>query len=1672
MRRHGLKKGLSLLLVFCMILSLLPMTALAEEISEPSAAVEEQSPASGDTTAVDTGEDQQDEAGTGETSEAGTGETGEAGTGEAAEAGTGETGEAGTGETGEAGTGETGEAGTGEESKSTIDKITDILGDFLGTISGEKSEEEAAQDEANAKAAELALSKAAAEEAAAQQAAEEAAAKAAAEQLEADLKAVLTVEATKDARDTSGDDFYKVVHLDAGRKYFSVESIKAIIDTMAAAGYNQLELYLSDNQGFRFALDDMTITTSYGTYDLRASLGDGYPDGSKYPDGSGKYLTQDDMDTIIDYAEKNHIEIVPCINTPGHMGAILEEFSDFRYSGSRSSIDLENPKAVAFALAIVKKYADYFDGKGCNFFNIGADEYANDLSTMGFAGLYSSGKYQRFVDYLNAAAQIVINEGMTPRAFNDGIYYNYNNYKNDTSYSINKAIQVCYWSSGWGGYDLAPAATISQQGHEMINTHSDYYWVLGNSNWQCSAEKAAGFDYTLFSGDKTISTAKGAMFCIWCDVGNADGQDGGTAVVSATADVITAFGSALPVADRGNGTAEHPYVMTDAKNADVLEGLKLGESCYLTMGKEVNWKTSDPSVLKIEAVGASAVASSYVLEESEDVTATTVKVTATGIGEATLYAGTEAFDSSVEPEKEKTITVTVGKTAIETVDNANYAGAYTTEDPHIATVQVTGTNSTEPTVTYTQASVTCNTLIRRDSNNWTAANNYYYTPDGTNYYPVYAKRSVDWSWSSFAYVYTYTWGYSTTSSADNVTEIGTQSTTDTSTTPNITVYTKSTTDGTPASTIITFTGVSVGTTYVTIGDTKYTIEVKPVDLSNVTPLTVEFWITNRQVDATVNGGSAQSMSIAATETNIYSANGVLFSSLVPATGTQDGNPMVFWKGTRLASNNTQTTGGGVDKTNAGTDFAYIRYWEDGNGGYCWAYSADRVTWTNVASGDQIVAYYLQKTEVTDEITTQVVDWGVVPSTSYSSDSFVLVDFAVKYESGELTPSSFPVSGKTMAFHCASGDATVDYIGDSTRWYNRYRNIGLIRAEETRDYEVYMITVTPTNDSNTRQVAGNANTATSYTYDGTEKVIWVDDEANLGDFADESLHYTGISGDIIYSVGGDPIVPGLEIFNRHGMLVTYYVRAKVTPDSLAVHYIDQTANQEFYSYNIAVKSGTLFHENIGLANPWKGDLANGSVTNLQNKTQTVSADLSTMPAIGAQYRYSEYTCEKVARSEDGKDVYLYYTFNNTHSFVVDFGLPLDISISSDLGISGDWTDAAVTGADYGTATVSADKQTVNYTPTKVLKEIETLYLTLTGEDESTTHSTTHTIYIYPATTVYYEEGFMTLTGFTGGSKGTEKQATEAVGKKQNVYGYDGAYLKMSSSQAESNAVGNTASFSFTGTGVDIYANCGTDTGTVLITVKKGSNIVKVLTVDTHMENGLTAVTGKENNKQAVEAKNVPIASIDGLTYGDYSVTIEHVASKLGAKKSVYLDGFRVHGTLGPKHAAYNADGENSPKIVELRDLVLKVQLNADASSSDLAAYKEQLNLLTDSQIYRAAVISFVEDGYVEDGSVSQTAASQEDKIVKDLVDNGPKNEVYLAPGETLVFTIDQAAQVGVKCLNGGSGTIESTGGTTTTSVTAQTDMFYAVAAGTVTISNPSSNSGTTLAVTELKFTSNT
>ena len=359
---------------------------------------------------------------------------------------------------------------------------------------------------------------------------------------------------------------YSIVHVDCGRKYFSPTYLKQIIDSAKAGGFNQVELYLSDNQGFRLALDDMTITTDYGTYDLTRALGDGYNTSDKTTDGSGKYLTQSEMTDIIKYANGKGIDIVPCINVPGHMGAILEEFTSFRYSGSKSSIYLENKKAIQFSLEITRKYAKYFKEQGVKYYNIGADEYANDINAgMGFARLENQGKMSLFYDFLNKAAEVVVSEGLIPRAFNDGIYYanddswaTLSDENGEIKYPYLTQIQVCYWSSGWGySYNLASATTIAKH-NPIINTNGDYYWILGGS--KCTADSAKDFKYKKFIGNSTINAPEGAMFCIWCDYGDTDGADDGKKVADDTAPVIVAFGGTLPetknLVTNGGGTTD------------------------------------------------------------------------------------------------------------------------------------------------------------------------------------------------------------------------------------------------------------------------------------------------------------------------------------------------------------------------------------------------------------------------------------------------------------------------------------------------------------------------------------------------------------------------------------------------------------------------------------------------------------------------------------------------------------------------------------------------------------------------------------------------------------------------------------------------------------------------------------------------------------------------------------------------------------------------------------------------------------------------------------------------------------------------------------------------------------------------------------------------------------
>lgn len=1508
-----------------------------------------------------------------------------------------------------------------------------------------------------------------------------------------------------------------IVMLDAGRKYYSVDSIKQIIDNAAAAGFGYIMLGVG-NDGMRFLLDDMSLTVNGTTYESDAVKSAIHAGNEAYYNFAVDELTQSEMDAVLAYAKEKGMGVIPMLNTPGHMDAILAAATSLTgtncaYSGSARTIDVTNSTAVAFTQAFVQKYVDYFASKGCKYFNMGADEYANDkylnYTGMGFGKLLDDGNYGDYITYINTLANMIDAAGMTPMAFNDGIYYG----KNDGYGTVSDKIVVCYWSSGWGNYSPASASYLKEKGFKLVNTHGDYYWVLGKPDAQCSASKAKNFDIKSFPGS-TINDPSGAMFCIWADYPDAETE---ASVISKTADTIAAFGATLPkiddnktVSDEATGVSVTAPGLTGITVAAVdkgteLDGKKVAGAWNIELTTE-NGSYTDSATVSIP-VGKEWL--SYKLTggvlESDGTTVTSDPNSKVENGVLTFTAKHFSTVVVLAEEKQVPITVTVGGTEPVTVDG-EVSSAYTDD---FVTVKTETKNKDQ---TYIPAKLAIDTLYVSTKKNDTAptllltfedaGNGQYYIKNGNGQYisPLASYHGVSWRYSvstgnkAAVDITTHTDGSIVISRSFKYSGIWYDETTAYLTISGSSFAAKSTATNLylygvepVKQTTISFTGKKAGTTRVKIGDVLYIITVSPENLDNVSPLTIEYWITNKRVsEGTTYSASTNSKSLTAAEA--HKEDGVELKRIVPETGRiyQSNATAVYWKGRRLPSSDKQTEDKGVDKTvtATGTDVTRVRYW-----GGAWQYSGDGKTWTSFATGDQFVAYYLQKTTVTEEIQTEVADWG--ENFPYSINQYVLVDYAVKLESGERVPDKFPITNKTQVFHCTHGDLAC--AQDSSG--NYYRNIGYIRAKETADYEVYMITLTPTSDSINTTLASNAysiGTQQSNFYAGTEKVIWVDDEANLGDFADESKHFTSINGDFSYSVGGEPAVPGLQIYDLHGMLITYYVRTKTTEDSLTVHYIDKTANQEFYSYNIAVAQGTYFNANIGLnKDAWKGPLVNGEVTNLKGNIQTVSADLSTLPALSAQYRYSDYTCVEVTRSEadaetgtpGGKEVYLYYTFNSKHTFVVDFGVPLKIG-AKDINLSETgWTTAKVNNVSeyealYGTAKISLNEG-LTYTLTKPMQGVETLQVTLGKEGEK---PATHTIYLIPATTVYYEQNVATY------SNGWELQGTAiAADKYQETqkgrtagcnFGYDPYYkenqLGANGSVMYTTTPGESAQLTFKGTGMELYLRTQNANNTSELTETDATNhsymLVQVYAGDTADANNLKRMSFVDVNNLFVQSKigygyNTPCWTVDGMTYGTYTVVVRYVK---GTTYGLAIDGFRVTNTLNPDNATtkdfYAAVGEANMQTAEIRNMVL-AQANVNNAIFGMSApmyqvgVKEVLDAVFDDKdvISGATIID-------SNGTVDTNVTVDEN-----LVNIGPKNEIYLKNGQAVVMQIPSTystVQVGMRSLTGTP--VQYKINTEEKTMNSTVDMYYKVslAEGKLVIQNVS---GGILALTKLKVT---
>ncbi len=327
----------------------------------------------------------------------------------------------------------------------------------------------------------------------------------------------------------------RAVSLDNGRKYFSVTWIKEFIREMSWARMNTLVLHFSEEMG-------LGIESKRYPW-LAGRDGDLCVAASITTDNS--CLTQGDVAEIVNYAKLYHVEIIPSLDSPGHMNYIVKKFnekcasSDYSFSydgktytakagseignyfhynnktsivqGSRNKaysrgIDISNETAVAFTRSLIEEYATLFAELGCTKFDIGGDEllgWGTAISSsvpkwqqldhwktyaIERTGNSKAVAYDGFLLYMNDLYNLVTDLGYTSvRMWNDDALRSA-----DTGWTgvveLNSNIDIWYWSAT-ANSKQNNVWTYLNEGYQVYNILDDYnYYVLNDDYFSSSRD--------------------------------------------------------------------------------------------------------------------------------------------------------------------------------------------------------------------------------------------------------------------------------------------------------------------------------------------------------------------------------------------------------------------------------------------------------------------------------------------------------------------------------------------------------------------------------------------------------------------------------------------------------------------------------------------------------------------------------------------------------------------------------------------------------------------------------------------------------------------------------------------------------------------------------------------------------------------------------------------------------------------------------------------------------------------------------------------------------------------------------------------------------------------------------------------------------------------------------
>ncbi len=292
--------------------------------------------------------------------------------------------------------------------------------------------------------------------------------------------------------------------VDNGRKYYTTRWLASHIRDRSYLKMNVFHWHLCDDQGFRI-------------------------ESSTHPEVvSMPHYTKQEIGDLLALARRYHVTVVPEIDMPAHMGALLANHPELKLvsaSGAvnHSKIDLSKPAVYTFAADLVNEYLPLFPGA---VWHVGADEYLTPDEYANYPQLqqYARTRYgagasgpDTYLGFINYVDDLVKAQGHRLRIWNDGLW-------GGAKVSVNTDIEVEHWADAGMSPDQ-----LAGRGQQILNANGDYlYYVLGTGWKPDPAAMYSSFRPGLFANARTLaegdSQLRGAELAIWADAPYAESE--------------------------------------------------------------------------------------------------------------------------------------------------------------------------------------------------------------------------------------------------------------------------------------------------------------------------------------------------------------------------------------------------------------------------------------------------------------------------------------------------------------------------------------------------------------------------------------------------------------------------------------------------------------------------------------------------------------------------------------------------------------------------------------------------------------------------------------------------------------------------------------------------------------------------------------------------------------------------------------------------------------------------------------------------------------------------------------------------------------------------------------------------------------------------------------------